>query len=68
MEIFQCNVIFNITCSSNLVERWVFVIVTLLGFVLLDMAYAAVVINYSIQCQLLVFLFCSICERIRSKD
>ena len=43
-------------------------IVTLLGFVLLDMAYAAVVINYSIQCQLLVFLFCSICERIRSKD
>jgi CBS domain containing-hemolysin-like protein len=54
--------------SSNLIERWVFVVVTLLGFVVMDMAYAAVVINYSIQCQLLVFLFCSICERIRAKD
>lgn len=42
--------------------------VTLVGFVVLDMAYAAVVINYSIQCQLLIFLFCSICERIRAKD
>jgi hypothetical protein len=56
------------TNSSNLIERWVFVVVTLLGFVVMDMAYAAVVINYSIQCQLLVFLFCSICERIRAKD
>ena len=54
--------------SSNLIERWVFVVVTLLGFVVLDMAYAAVVINYSTQCQLLVFLFSSICERIRAKD
>ena len=54
--------------SSNLVERWVFVIVTLVGFIVLDMAYAAVVVNYSIQCQLMVYLFLAICDRMRTKD
>ena len=54
--------------SSNLVERWVFVLVTLVGFIVLDMAYAAVVVNYSIQCQLMVYLFLAICDRMRTKD
>ena len=45
-----------------------FVVVTLLGFILLDMAYSAVVVNYSVQCQLLVYLMHSTCDRMRSKD
>ena len=45
-----------------------FVLVTLVGFIVLDMAYAAVVVNYSIQCQLMVYLFLAICDRMRTKD
>jgi len=46
----------------------VFVSVTIAGFVLLDIAYMAVVVNYSIQCQLLVYLVRSIGERTRFKE
>jgi hypothetical protein len=44
------------------------VIITIIGFVVLDIAYTAVVVNYCIQCQLLVYLIRSICERIKTKD
>lgn len=43
-------------------------IITIIGFVVLDIAYTAVVVNYCIQCQLLVYLIRSICERIKTKD
>ena len=48
--------------------RWVFVSVTIVGFVLLDIAYTAVVINYSIQCQLIIYLLRSISERTKAKE
>ena len=38
------------------------------GFIILDIAYSAVVINYAIQCQLLVYLLWSIGERIKAKE
>ena len=44
------------------------VVITIIGFIVLDIAYTAVVINYCIQCQLLVYLIRSICERIKTKD
>jgi len=53
---------------SNLVVRWILVVITIIGFIVLDIAYTAVVINYSIQCQLLVYLFRNICERMRTKE
>lgn len=45
-----------------------FVCITIIGFVLLDIAYTAVVVNYSIQCQLLVYLLRSISERTKAKE
>ena len=54
--------------SSSLAARWVLSIVTLLGFVVLDFAYIGVVINYSIQCQLLVYLIHNVCNRMRTKE
>lgn len=42
--------------------------ITIIGFVLLDIAYTAVVVNYSIQCQLIIYLVRSISERTRSKE
>ena len=32
------------------------------------MAYTAVVVNYSIQCQLLIYLMQNICDRMRTKE
>ena len=54
--------------ESNIVVRWILVIITIIGFIVLDIAYTAVVVNYCIQCQLLVYLIRSICERIKTKD
>ena len=54
--------------KSDIVVRWILVIITIIGFVVLDIAYTAVVVNYCIQCQLLVYLIRSICERIKTKD
>lgn len=34
----------------------------------LDIAYTAVVINYTIQCQLLVYLLWSIGERVKARE
>lgn len=48
--------------------RWVLVVLTIGGFVTLDIAYTAVVINYAIQCQLLVYLLCSIGERVKARE
>ena len=45
-----------------------FVSITIVGFVLLDIAYTAVVVNYAIQCQLIVYLLRSISERTKAKE
>ena len=38
-----------------------------IGFIVIDVAYAAVVVNYAMQCQLLVYSISNIVARIRSK-
>ena len=53
---------------SSLATRWVLSIVTLMGFVVLDFAYIGVVINYSMQCQLLVYLLHNICDHMKTKE
>lgn len=37
--------------------------ISLFGFIVFDVAYTAVVINYAMQCQLMVYFFESICIR-----
>lgn len=53
---------------SSLATRWVLSIVTLMGFVVLDFAYIGVVINYGMQCQLLVYLLHNICDHMKTKE
>lgn len=38
-----------------------------IGFIVIDVAYAAVVVNYAMQCQLLVYSISNIVAHIRSK-
>ena len=38
-----------------------------IGFIVIDVAYAAVVVNYAMQCQLLVYSISNIVARIRNK-
>ena len=52
----------------SLVFRWVLVVFTIVGFIVLDLAYMAVVVNYSIQCQLLIYLLWSIGERVKARE
>ena len=54
--------------ESEIILRWVLVVITIIGFIVLDIAYTAVLVNYCIQCQLLIYLLRSICERIKAKD
>ena len=54
--------------SYSLVFRWILVVLTVGGFITLDIAYTAVVVNYAIQCQLLVYLLWSIGERVKSRE
>ncbi|XP_064394658.1 uncharacterized protein LOC135341907 [Halichondria panicea] len=54
--------------GNNLVFRWILVVLTVGGFITLDIAYTAVVVNYAIQCQLLVYLLWSIGERVKSRE
>lgn len=56
------------SASSNLVIRWILVTFTIIGFIVLDIAYTAVVVNYCIQCQLLIYLLWSIGERMKAKE
>ena len=58
----------DLCCRGDHVVRWVFVSVTIVGFVLLDIAYTAVVVNYCIQCQLIIYLTRSISERTKAKE
>ncbi len=53
---------------TDYVIRWVFVTITIVGFVLLDIAYTAVVVNYCFQCQLIIYLLRSISERTKCKE
>lgn len=40
----------------------------MIGFIVFDIAYTAVVINYSMQCQLMVYYLQSICTRMVAKE
>ena len=42
--------------------------VSILGFIVFDVAYTAVIINYSIQCQLMVYYLQGISKRILNKE
>ena len=48
--------------------RIVLIVVSIMGFVGFDMAYSAVIINYSIECQLMIYYLKSICQRISAKE
>ena len=65
-----CNIIylFFYYYSSSPPVRIVLVAISLLGFIVFDVAYIAVVINYSMQCQLMIYYLQSICTRIQAKE
>ena len=42
--------------------------VSMVGFIVFDVAYTSVVINYAIQCQLMIYYMYSICTRINNKE
>ena len=44
------------------------VIVSEFGFVVIDVAYAAVFLNYSIRCELMIYYFQGICTRMNNKE
>lgn len=46
----------------------ILIVVSLFGFIVFDIAYTAAVINYSMQCQLMVYYIQSICNRIVAKE
>ena len=48
--------------------RVALVILMLVSFVFLDIVYVAVVINYSVQCLLLIFYIRSITEKVAEKE
>ena len=48
--------------------RLTLVIVTVVGLIVFDLAYTAVVINYSIECQLVIYYIQSICGRVIAKE
>lgn len=54
--------------SVPLLVRILLIISSLIGFIVFDIAYTAVVINYSMQCQLMVYYMQSICTRTIDKE
>lgn len=57
--------------ENTIALKWVIgvvAVVSILGFVVFDVAYTAVVINYSIQCQLMVYYLQSISTRIINRE
>lgn len=62
------DIIHLLNLDNNLVFRWILVVFTIVGFIVLDLAYMAVVVNYCIQCQLLVYLLWSIGERVKARE
>ena len=48
--------------------RLLLVIITVVGLIVFDLAYTAVVINYSIECQLVIYYIQSICGRVIAKE
>ena len=48
--------------------RLTLVVVTVVGLIVFDLAYTAVVINYSIECQLVIYYIQSICGRVIAKE
>lgn len=46
----------------------ILIAISLIGFIVFDIAYTAVVINYSMQCQLMVYYLQSICTRMVAKE
>ena len=58
----------HIPIRITLIVRWVLVCITVVGFIILDIAYAAVLVNYCLQCQLLIYYFTNIGNRIKAKE
>lgn len=57
-----------LVCSLHQPARICLVVVSIIGFIGFDMAYTAVVLNYSIECQLMIYYLKNICQRILSKE
>ena len=53
--------------SKYNVVHYLFVVTSMLGFIFFDLLYIAVVINYTSQCQLLMFYIENIIDKIVSK-
>lgn len=72
LHIFACDVVKFIccclVCSLDQPARICLVVVSIIGFIGFDMAYTAVVLNYSIECQLMIYYLKNICQRILSKE
>jgi hypothetical protein len=64
----QEYVSFEFISSPPMVVRIILVIISLVGFVVFDIAYSAAVINYAMQCQLMVYYLKSICTRILARE
>lgn len=58
----------SVSGNADIALRWILVVFTILGFIVLDVAYTAVVVNYCIQCQLLTYLLHSTCDRILVRE
>ena len=59
---------FFFSSRSNLPIRIVLVVISVLGFIVLDFAYVAVVVNYSFQCQLIIYLLYNISCRMKTRE
>ena len=63
------DVLFYIDCSIRItgVEKYILLIVSLIGFVFFDGVFAAAVVNYAIQSELNIFLLHAICIKVKNK-
>ena len=52
----------------DLAVRIVLLVISIIGFIGFDMAYTAVILNYSIECQLMIYYLKNICQRILAKE
>ena len=62
------NDYFYFYSNANDAARVVIVVISVLGFIVFDVAYTTIVINYSIQCQLMIYYLQSICTRVKDKE
>ncbi|XP_019856109.1 PREDICTED: uncharacterized protein LOC100635115 isoform X2 [Amphimedon queenslandica] len=65
---YERDVDFEFLGRIPVIVKLILIVVSLLGFIVFDIAYTAAVINYSMQCQLMVYYIQSICNRIVAKE